>query len=112
MIRETVAAVSRQACIDAKIHPSGTIEPDNQALCAGKYFLSRNFGRLTEVTVDVPGGLVVTGRGDTEWENQETDPLLERYLKGRADIPTEHRSKMMKLIEDLTASRYAGWLFG
>ena len=37
----------------------------------------------------------------------ELGPLLERLLRGRAGVPTEHRVRMLRLIENMTLGRNA-----
>ena len=37
---------------------------------------------------------------------------MEKYLKGREGVPTEHRIRASKLAEDLVACVFSGWLMG
>ena len=37
-----------------------------------------------------------------DWNNPETGPWLEKYLGGKAGIPTEHRLRAIRLLKDLT----------
>ena len=34
-------------------------------------------------------------------------PILDKYLQGRADVPTEHRMRVLRLIENMTLGRNA-----
>ena len=38
---------------------------------------------------------------------RQLGPLLEKYLKGRDDVPTEHRVRILRLIENMTLGRNA-----
>jgi 4-hydroxybutyryl-CoA dehydratase/vinylacetyl-CoA-Delta-isomerase len=40
-------------------------------------------------------------------EHPEVGPLLDEYLRGRADRPTENRVRALRLIENLTLGRDA-----
>jgi 4-hydroxybutyryl-CoA dehydratase/vinylacetyl-CoA-Delta-isomerase len=51
--------------------------------------------------------LMVTCPSEHDFRSQEVGPALEKYLKGRADMPTEHRLRMLRLIESLTMGRTA-----
>jgi 4-hydroxybutyryl-CoA dehydratase / vinylacetyl-CoA-Delta-isomerase len=66
--------------------------------------LPYEIGRLAQ---DLAGGLVVTLPSARDYEHEELGPLLEKYLKGRADVPTEHRMRILRLIENMTLGRNA-----
>ena len=41
------------------------------------------------------------------WNHPELGPLLEKYLQGRDGVPTEHRVRVLRLIENMTMGRNA-----
>ena len=100
------------AAVDGYQHPSGVWIPNGLTANAGLYYARSRYGEAMGLLQDVAGGLVVTMPTEKDYLNPETRPYMEKYLKGKADIPTEHRIRAFKLIEDLTASRLAGWLLG
>jgi 4-hydroxybutyryl-CoA dehydratase/vinylacetyl-CoA-Delta-isomerase len=51
---------------------------------------------------DIAGGLVCTAPTSKDMKHEKIGKFLTRYLKGRADVPTEHRIRMMRLIEYLS----------
>jgi 4-hydroxybutyryl-CoA dehydratase/vinylacetyl-CoA-Delta-isomerase len=51
--------------------------------------------------------LVVTLPSERDYRHEELGPLLEKYLKGREDVPTEHRMRILRLIENMTLGRNA-----
>lgn len=61
-------------------------------------------GRLAQ---DLAGGLVVTLPSEADFKNPKTGPLLEKYLKGRPEISTEARIRILRLIENMTLGRNA-----
>jgi 4-hydroxybutyryl-CoA dehydratase / vinylacetyl-CoA-Delta-isomerase len=61
-------------------------------------------GRLAQ---DLAGGLVVTLPSETDYRHAEVGPLLEKYLKGRSNMPTENRMRILRLIENMTLGRNA-----
>ena len=57
---------------------------------------------ITRLAEDIAGGLMVTMPGEQDLKNDYLRPYLEKYLKGVADIPTEDRLRILRLIENLT----------
>lgn len=54
------------------------------------------------IASDIAGGLVCTAPTAKDFQDGKIGKLLDKYLRGRQDIPTEHRVRMMRLIEYLT----------
>jgi len=96
----------------SKMHPSGIPIPDNSISNAGLYHSRLRFIEFLGMLQDIAGGIVTTMPGETEYKNPETKGYMEKYLKGRKDIPTEDRLKLLYFIQDLTASRFSGYLIG
>lgn len=61
-------------------------------------------GRLAQ---DLAGGLMVTMPSQRDFEHPETAPILDKYLKGREDVSTENRMRILRLIENMTLGRNA-----
>jgi 4-hydroxybutyryl-CoA dehydratase/vinylacetyl-CoA-Delta-isomerase len=61
-------------------------------------------GRLAQ---DLAGGLMVTMPSEAELASPEVGDLIRKYLKGRAEIPTEDRMRVLRLIENMTLGRNA-----
>jgi 4-hydroxybutyryl-CoA dehydratase/vinylacetyl-CoA-Delta-isomerase len=62
---------------------------------------------IARLAQDLAGGLLVTLPSEADFHNQEVGPKLDKFLKGRADIPTENRVRILRLIENLTLGRNA-----
>jgi 4-hydroxybutyryl-CoA dehydratase/vinylacetyl-CoA-Delta-isomerase len=62
---------------------------------------------IARLAQDLAGGLVVTLPSERDYRHAELRPLLEKYLKGRDDVPTEHRMRILRLIENMTLGRNA-----
>ncbi len=58
---------------------------------------------------DIAGGIVATVPSEHDWNNPETQPLLEKYLAGSAKVPAEERFKIIHLVKDLVASELGGF---
>ena len=90
-------------------HESGAYIFKGAPASSGKVFAARKLGENRMFMQDAAGGLVGTMASEKDYKNPETRKLLEKYYKGRQEIPTEHRMRAFKLIEDLTGSPWAGW---
>jgi len=56
---------------------------------------------------DLAGGLVATMPSEKDLNHPEIGKLLTKYLKAKADVPTEHRMRILRLIENMTLGRNA-----
>src|SRR5690606_16050540 len=56
---------------------------------------------------DLAGGLLVTLPSQADFEQEDTGPMLRKYFQGRPDIPVESRTRMLRLIENMTLGRNA-----
>ncbi|RMG88301.1 MAG: 4-hydroxybutyryl-CoA dehydratase [Bacteroidetes bacterium] len=61
-------------------------------------------GRLAQ---DIAGGLVATMPSEKDLNHPEIGALLRKYLKAKADVPTEDRLRILRLIENMTLGRNA-----
>ncbi len=55
--------------------------------------------RLAE---DIAGGLMVTMASEKDFRHPEIGKVLEKYLKGAADVTPEERCRILRLVENLT----------
>jgi 4-hydroxybutyryl-CoA dehydratase/vinylacetyl-CoA-Delta-isomerase len=56
---------------------------------------------------DIAGGILVTLPSEKDYRNPEIGPKIDKYLKGKADVPTEKRFRLLRLIENMTFGRAA-----
>jgi len=57
---------------------------------------------ITRLAEDIAGGLMVTAPSEKDFRDPKLGPYIEKYLKAVADVPTENRLKILRLIENLT----------
>ena len=57
---------------------------------------------IARLAQDLAGGLMVTQPSEADYRNPETHDYIEKYLKGVAEVPTEHRMRILRLIENMT----------
>ena len=100
------------AVAEGKLHPSGVLVPDAAIANAGLYQARTRFAESISSLYDIAGGIVVTMPTEADYKNPATHFYLDRYLKGKAEIPAEHRLRALELTHDLVASRLAAWMMG
>lgn len=66
--------------------------------------LPYEIGRLAQ---DLAGGLVATMPSEKDLNHPEIGGLLKKYLQGKADVNTEDRLRILRLIENMTLGRNA-----
>ena len=105
---ESIYASGIAAAIHGKKTSSGTYLPDVVYSNVGRFLAGQNFLKEYELLIDIAGGLAQTIPFEEDYFDPETRPLLEKYLKGVANVSTEDRVRCFNLIHDLTASQFAG----
>jgi len=109
MNTEIVYSCGIAAAVDGTKHESRAFIPNSIPAFTGKAYAARKLGEHRYFMQDSAGGLVQTMSTEKDYLNPETGRYLEKYLKGRTEVPTEHRFRAFRLIEDLTSSPFAGW---
>jgi 4-hydroxybutyryl-CoA dehydratase/vinylacetyl-CoA-Delta-isomerase len=106
-LNETIYATGIASSYQSHPTKSGAYICDDMLANVCKHHVTRipyEMGRLAQ---DLAGGLVVTLPSEADYRDGDLGPLLEKYLKGRADVPTEHRIRILRLIENMTLGRNA-----
>jgi 4-hydroxybutyryl-CoA dehydratase/vinylacetyl-CoA-Delta-isomerase len=57
---------------------------------------------IARLAEDIAGGLMVTMPSEKDLLSERTGPYIQKYLKGVASVPTEHRMRILRLIENIT----------
>ena len=109
---ETAFGCAIGATADGSLHPSGIWMPNPAVANAGCYYARTRFPEFVGFLYDIAGGLAVTSPTEADCKNPATSGYIERYLKGKADVPTEHRLRAFRLIKELVGSEYTGYLMG
>lgn len=106
-LNETIYATGIASSHKSYETKSGAYICDDMLANVCKHHVTRlpyEIGRLAQ---DLAGGLVVTMPSAKDYRHDALGPLLEKYLQGRADVPTEHRIRILRLIENMTLGRNA-----
>ncbi len=81
---------------------SGTYQNDLLLANVHKQNITRFPYEIARLAQDIAGGLVVTCPSEQDLKSPEVGAWVEKYFKGRTDIPTEHRLRILRLIENIT----------
>ena len=106
---EILCSCAMAAAVEGWKHESGVYTPRFSPVATGKIFAAKKLGEDRYYMQDVAGGLVGTMASEKDYRSPVTGKYLEKYYQGREGVPTEHRVRAFRLIEDLTASEFAGW---
>ncbi len=106
-LNETIYATGIAASYQSSAMKSGVYLSDDMLSNVCKHHVTKMPYEMGRIAQDLAGGLVVTLPSERDYRHEEIGPLLEKYLKGRNDVPTEHRFRILRLIENMTLGRNA-----
>ena len=82
--------------------PSGTYLVDVLLANVHKQNVTRLPYEIARLAQDIAGGLVVTLPSEADLRSPEVGKWVEKYYKTKDGIPTEHRMRILRLIENIT----------
>lgn len=106
-LNETIYATGIASSYQSTATKSGAFINDDMIANVCKHHVTKIPYQISRFAQDLAGGLMVTMPSEKDFRNEEIGPLLEKYLKGRADVPTESRMRILRLIENMTLGRNA-----
>jgi 4-hydroxybutyryl-CoA dehydratase/vinylacetyl-CoA-Delta-isomerase len=106
-VTEAFKAMSLAACMFPEEDTAlDLVHPNQMYINISKYMYADNFPELTKLAQDICGGIVADPICYADWMNPDTQPLIDKYLGGKAGIPTEHRLRAIRLLHDITGGRH------
>ncbi|HEY8559846.1 MAG TPA: 4-hydroxyphenylacetate 3-hydroxylase N-terminal domain-containing protein [Pyrinomonadaceae bacterium] len=106
-LNETIYATGIASSYQSKPTRSGAFLNDDMIANVCKHHVTRMPYEIGRLAQDLAGGMMVTMPSEADFRSEEIGHLLEKYLKGRADVPTENRVRILRLIENMTLGRNA-----
>jgi len=104
-LNETIYSAGIASSHESFRTAAGNWQNDGLLANVCKHNVTRFPFELARLAEDLAGGLLATCPSEKDLESPEVGPILKKYLKGRADVPTEHRIRMLRLIENMTHGR-------
>ena len=106
-LNETIWSSGVASAAEAETLPSGAVVNDAMLTNVAKHNVTRFPYEIARLAQDLAGGIVATMPSQADLDSEEIGELVDRMLRGRDDVPTEHRMRIMRLIENLTLGRNA-----
>ena len=106
-LNETVYSTGIASSYQAHETKSGAYICDDMIANVCKHHVTKMPYEIGRLAQDLAGGLVVTLPSEQDLKHPELGETLKKYLKGRKEIPTEDRVRVLRLIENMTLGRNA-----
>jgi 4-hydroxybutyryl-CoA dehydratase/vinylacetyl-CoA-Delta-isomerase len=101
-LNETLYCGSVACAAEGRAEASGTYSVNSLLANVSKQNVTRHPYEIARLAQDIAGGLMVTLPSEADLRSAETGKWIEKYLKGRDDVPFENRMRILRLIENLT----------
>lgn len=98
---QTMYGCCLAASVEAERSDSGIYLVDSVLANTSKLYEGKEYHEVIRLLVEIAGGLVADLPSEKDLQNPEIGHFIEKYLKGVADVPTEDRMRMFRLIEKL-----------
>lgn len=98
---QTMYGCCLAASVEATKSHSGIYLVDSVLANTSKLYEGKEYHEVIRLLVEIAGGLVADLPSEKDLQNPEIGHFIEKYLKGVADVPTEDRMRMFRLIEKL-----------
>ena len=106
-LNETIYSSGIASSHEAKPLASGIYMNDPMLANICKHNVTRFPYEISRLAQDLAGGVMVTLPSQADFEHDVAGPLLEKYFRGRSEVSTEDRTRMLRLIENMTLGRNA-----
>jgi 4-hydroxybutyryl-CoA dehydratase/vinylacetyl-CoA-Delta-isomerase len=80
---------------------SGAYMPDDLLVNAAKLQAVEAVWLASKLATEIVGGVVCTAPSQKDFDNSEISKYVDKYFKGKADVSTENRIRIVRLIEYL-----------
>jgi len=101
-LNETLYACGIACSSQGSRTASGTYLIDLMLANVCKQNVTRFPYEIARLAEDIAGGLMVTMPSEKDFKSPEIGHYVEKYLRGVFEIPTEHRLRILRLIENIT----------
>ena len=106
-LNETIYATGIASSLQGKETKMGNFINDDLLANVCKQHVTKETYEIGRLAQDLAGGLVASMPSGIDIHESDMSPNLKKYLKGKEDINTEDRVKMLRLIENMTLGRNA-----
>jgi 4-hydroxybutyryl-CoA dehydratase/vinylacetyl-CoA-Delta-isomerase len=101
-LSETLYSSSIACSAEGWPTPSGAFMVDTMLANVCKQNVTRFHFEVARLALDLAGGFIATMPSQHDFENEDVGHLVRKYFSGVADIPTQDRVKIARMIEAMT----------
>lgn len=101
-LTETLYACSLACSCEGKPTESGAYFVDPLLANVGKHNVTQLIYDIDRLAQDIGGGIIATMPSESDLRNPEIGKYVDKYLKGVAEVSTEDRMRIGRLIENMT----------
>lgn len=110
-LNETLYCGCIACASEGHAEPSGTYYVNTLLANVHKQNVTRFPYEMSRLAQDIAGGLLVTLPSEEDLRSADVGEWITKYFKGRDDVPTEDRIRILRLIENITlGSAAVGYL--
>ena len=106
-LNETIYGTGIAASYQGQPTRSGAYICDDMLANVCKHHVTKMPYEIGRLAQDLAGGLVATMPSQQDLDSEQIGGLLQKYLRGRAEVDTQARMRILRLIENLTLGRNA-----
>jgi 4-hydroxybutyryl-CoA dehydratase/vinylacetyl-CoA-Delta-isomerase len=106
-LNETIYSTGIAASHQASAMKSGVYMSDDMLANVCKHHVTKMPYEIGRLAQDLAGGIMVTAPSQKELDHPEIGEVVRKYLKGRKEVSTEDRLRIVRLIENMTLGRNA-----
>ena len=101
-LNETLYCCGIACSAEGSKTPSGNYAIDMLLANVCKQNVTRFPYEIVRLAEDIAGGLMVTAPSEKDFRDAKLGPFIEKYLKANANVSTENRLRILRLIENLS----------
>jgi 4-hydroxybutyryl-CoA dehydratase/vinylacetyl-CoA-Delta-isomerase len=101
-LTETLYCCSIACSCQGYALPAGSYMADPLLANVTKLNVTRHIYEIARIAQDIAGGILATAPSEMDWKDPRVGKYVEKYMKGVADIPTETRMRLIRLLEAMT----------
>jgi 4-hydroxybutyryl-CoA dehydratase/vinylacetyl-CoA-Delta-isomerase len=101
-LTETMHTGSLASAYEGVQLPAGSYYVNTMYANTVKHNITRFIYEICRLAHDVAGGLLATLPSEQDLKHPKLGPYIEKYFKGVASVPTEHRIRICRLLENMT----------
>ena len=106
-VTEAFKVMNLSACMFLEAEKdSDLVNPNRMYINIAKFMYADNFHEMCKFAQDICGGIAADPIAYRDWMNPEEHKYIEKYLAGKAGVPTENRLKAIRFLHDITGGRH------